>query len=109
MEYMVNEGQADAFAKSLFPHLQPQWLRGLTGSEESRLRAEIKPVLLSTDRNDFDKYMFGDEKSGLPWCMGYIFGNLVINRYLKSHPQVSFTELLSVHPKEILKDSMYEL
>ncbi|QSF45048.1 DUF2268 domain-containing putative Zn-dependent protease [Paenibacillus tianjinensis] len=109
LEYMINEGQADAFAKSLFPDLQPQWLRTLTESEEIEFWDKIKPILFSTDRHDFDKYMFGDEKSGLPWCVGYIFGNLVVNSYLRSHPQVSFTELIAVHPKEILNESIYKL
>lgn len=109
LEYMVNEGQADAFAQSLFPHLQPQWLSALTPGDETRLWEETKPILFSTDRNDFDKYMFGDETSGLPWCIGYKFGNLMINGYLRSHPQISFNQLIAVHPKEILNESFWSV
>lgn len=109
LEYMVNEGQADAFAKSLFPDLQPQWLSSLTRSEETNLWDEMKSILFSTDRNEFEKYMFGDEENGLPWCIGYRFGNLMVNSYLRSHPQVSYPELIAVHPKEILNGSIYRL
>ena len=107
MEYMLNEGQADAFAKSLYPELQPQWISALTESEETELWNKMKPILFSTDRNEFDKYMFGNEENGLPWCVGYTFGNLIINRYLRSHPDISYSELITVHPGGILKDSMY--
>ncbi|WP_040951002.1 DUF2268 domain-containing putative Zn-dependent protease [Gorillibacterium massiliense] len=109
LEYIINEGQADAFAKSLFPDLQPQWLSVLTRSEETDLWDKMKPILYSTDRDDFEKYMFGDEKIGLPWCIGYTFGNLVVNSYLDLHPHVSLTELIAVHPKEILNGSIYRL
>lgn len=109
LEYMVNEGQADTFAKSLFPDLQPQWLSALTRGEETAFWDKIKPILFSTDRNDFEKYMFGDEKSGLPWCIGYTLGNLMVNSYLSSHPRVSFTELITVHPKVILSGSNFKL
>jgi uncharacterized protein YjaZ len=109
LEYMISEGQADAFAKSLFPDLQPQWLSAVSRGEETDLWGKIKPILFSTDRSDFEKYMFGDEKSRLPWCIGYKFGHSIINSYLRSHPQVSFSELITVHPKEILNDSIYRL
>ncbi|WP_438446950.1 DUF2268 domain-containing putative Zn-dependent protease [Gorillibacterium sp. sgz5001074] len=107
LEYMINEGQADAFAKSLFPHLEPPWLRTLTGSEETELWEKMKPILHSTDRKDFNAYMFGDEMRGLPWCVGYIFGHLVVNRYLELHPEVTLAELIAVHPREILEGSRY--
>lgn len=109
LEYMINEGQADAFAKSLFPHLHPQWLRSLTESEETDLWDKMKPILSSTDRHEFETYMFGDETTGLPWCTGYTFGHAAVTHYLELHPQVSLAELLAVHPKEILNGSIYKI
>lgn len=101
LEYMISEGQADAFAKSLFPGLQPQWLRAFTECEETDVWDKLKPVLFSTDRDGFTKYMFGEEESGLPWCTGYTVGHLMVSRYLELHPNLSFTDLIAVHPREI--------
>lgn len=103
LEYAVSEGQADLFAMSLFPDLKPQWITPLDQEQETDWWNKVKPVMFSTDRRLFDRYMFGDEKEGLPWCMGYTIGNRIVSRYLAAHPQVTLTELVAVHPREILR------
>jgi uncharacterized protein YjaZ len=79
----LNEGQADWFAESLFPELQPQWNRLVEHESEEALWAKIKPVLCSKDPDLHNTFMFGDETKGLPWCIGYVFGRLIVRSYLQ--------------------------
>jgi uncharacterized protein YjaZ len=53
--------------------------------------------------------MFGNEKEGLPWCMGYSFGKAIVADYLQNHPSISFTELIDVSAREILSGSRFSL
>jgi len=104
LESMVTEGQADAFAESLFPHLLPEWNRPFACDTETLLWDRLKPALLNTDRATHDKFIFGCEEEGLPWCMGYSFGRSIVNDYMKKHPCISFLDLLEVPAREMIQD-----
>ena len=105
LEYMITEGQADLFAESLFPELVPQWNRPFDNATENSLWERVKPVLASTDHEIKSTYMFGKEDEGLPWCMGYSFGRRIVTDYLKKHTDVTFSALIDISAKQILKET----
>lgn len=107
LEYMIIEGQADSFAESLFPGLLPQWNRPFDEKTEASLWEQIQPVLLSNNSQTHSLYMFGDKSRGLPWCMGYSFGRMIVSDYLSQHPEVSFTELIHIPAGEIFRSSRF--
>ena len=107
LESIINEGQADLFAESLFPNLIPQWNRPFDDATEAMLWNKVKPMLFSTDRKANEVYMFGNEKEGLPWCMGYSFGRAIVADYLLNHSSISFAELINVPAREIYAASRF--
>ena len=102
LEYMITEGQADLFAMSLFPDLTPQWNQPIEKTQWER----ISRILYSKDPEIHAEYMFGNEKKGLPWCVGYSFGTMIVADYLQKNP-LSFSELLHVPAKQIFEASMF--
>jgi uncharacterized protein YjaZ len=109
LEYMLNEGQADWFAESLFPTLQPQWNRLAEHDSEEELWAKLKPVLFSKDPDLHNTFMFGDEAEGLPWCVGYVFGRLIVGSYLQANPSHTPTDLLHTPTRDILQGSRFKI
>lgn len=107
LEFMITEGQADLFAESLFPGLIPKWNRPFDGDTEAALWERVKQVLLSKEHEIHSLYMFGDEKKGLPWCMGYSFGRAIVSDYISKNPQISFSELIDIPVNEIFEASRF--
>ena len=107
LEYLINEGQADAFAKSLYSSLEPKWLNTLSSEQENLLWEKYMPVLNGTDRTELEKYIFGDESLGLPWCAGYHFGYEIVKSYMKSNPDKNFNDLIETDPEVIYYNSRF--
>lgn len=109
LEYMLNEGQADLFAESLFPQLHPQWNRLPNNVSEQMLWEKFKPILSSTDQQIHRKFMFGNEAEKLPWCIGYVFGRLIVSDYMQNHKNLSFIDLINTPAMDILQGSKYNI
>lgn len=107
LEYMINEGQADAFARSLYSSLQPKWLNILTSEQENLYWEKYILALNSTDRKEHSKYMFGDKLTGLPWCTGYHFGYEIVKSYLENYPEKNYNDLIDIGPDDILRNSRF--
>jgi uncharacterized protein YjaZ len=107
LEYLINEGQADAFARSLYNSLEPKWLDTLTSEQENLLWKKYTLVLDSTDRSQHSKYMFGDKSIGLPWCIGYHFGYEIVKSYLNNNPEKSFNDLIDIDSEVIFTNSRF--
>lgn len=107
LEYMTSEGQADAFAKSLYGDLEPKWLSKLSEEEEKLYWSKFIKILESTDKSEHYTYMFGDPSKGLPWCIGYYFGYEIVKSYLLNNPQISYTKLVDIEPGTILSNSRF--
>lgn len=105
LEHLINEGEADTFAKHMYPHLNPSWVSNVSKEEQRKAWAKIKPVLDSTDRNVHAQYVFGSEALDLPWCIGYYFGYTFINSFLDHNPEISLNDLLDMHPNDIFTRS----
>jgi len=107
LEYIISEGQADSYAKSLYGQLEPRWLNTLTEDQEKLYWDKYLHVLDSTDRSEHHSYMFGDSLLGLPWCIGYYFGYEIVKSYLMNNPQVNYSELIDIEPYTILNNSRF--
>ena len=106
LQYMITEGQADLFAMGLFPNLIPQWNQPFDVETEKALREQIKPILYSTDPTTHSDFMFGNKEKGLPWCLGYSFGRMIVEDFLKKRP-MSFSELLTIPANQIFEISRF--
>ena len=106
LQHMITEGQADLFAMSLFPDLVSQWNQPFDTEEEKILWARIKPILYSTNHKTHGDYMFGNEGKGLPWCMGYSFGRMIVADYLQKNA-MTFSQLLNIPAKQVFEGSRF--
>ena len=109
LEYLITEGQADLFAMSMYPDLEPQWNRLFDDETTKQLWSKVEPILDNTERfSDLHaKYMFGNEEEELPWCMGYTFGLMIVSDYMSVHSEISFSELIEVSAKEMFEASRF--
>lgn len=104
---MLSDGLADSFALSLYPDLRPGWLFGLSDDTVKRLwREHYSGLVLRTDVN-YEKYMFGDEAAGIPWCAGYAVGYRIVQAYMKKFPETTMAALLEMRPADIYEASGY--
>jgi uncharacterized protein YjaZ len=63
---LISDGLADSFALSLYPELRPKWLFDISAETEMRLWSEHYVHMIEKSDVDYPKYMFGDEKEGIP-------------------------------------------
>lgn len=109
-DYLVIEGLAESFAKSLYGEDQlGPWV---TSMNEEELNYSIDVIGEALDVKGFaevSSYMFGDEIAaqegyepvGLPYCAGYSVGYQVVQRFMEKH-QKSIVELTKMSADEII-------
>lgn len=100
LEAIINEGEADYFALKLHPGLQPQWL----SMDEQVIKQSwdaLKHALNEQDRNQFDKFMFGNEEEYIPWTAGYKVGYYLVSKYMAKLELTDFNDLLTAVPEVI--------
>lgn len=104
---ILNDGLADSYALSLYPELKPKWIFDMSEGTVKRLwNAHYADLMMQTDV-DYEKYMFGNEKEGIPWCAGYALSYRIVQQYLKKHPHTSMKGLLEMRPLDIYHKSGY--
>jgi uncharacterized protein YjaZ len=104
---LLVDGQADSFAKSIYPELNANWTEALTAEQEMEQWQTIKECLKEDDTRELHiKFFFGG--NGTPPNTAYTIGYHIVQLYLKRHPEVSFNELLDKDSWEILKESSYD-
>jgi uncharacterized protein YjaZ len=110
LEYLISEGEADAFAQSLYPDMQPSWHSGVTDDEVEPVWDKIKGILYKQlPVEDSAKYMFGNEELGIPQNAGYYFAIRIVKAYLKRNPNTTFSELIKVPHEQIFMESGYRV
>jgi len=107
VESMLIDGQADAFAKSFNPSLNPKWISQISKEQEKKLWNKYYSKLLNETNVDYVKYMFGDTKAEIPWCAGYFFGYKIIESFKKYYPLTSVKEMIEMSSEEIYAMSNY--
>lgn len=107
LTYLLNEGQADAFARMLYKDMKPSWINPISKQQEMEIWKIIKNHLNNCDPAVKNKLMFGDEEEGIPWCIGYLIGNNIINKFFEKYPNTTFMELIDMDSEDILSESGY--
>lgn len=109
LEYLINEGEADEFAKSLYPNYQPSWQRGITDKNEQYAWEKLKTVLYEVaSPQEQEKYMFGDEKLGIPPFAGYYFGSKIVKSFMEKHSGIDFNDLIKIPHQTIFNGSVFK-
>lgn len=107
LEYLINEGQADEFAKSLYPNYEPSWHRWVSKENEHNVWEILKNALYDTGSiKQLEKYMFGSKELRIPSGAGYYFGSKIVSSYMKTHPNISFSQLIEVPHQTIFDESL---
>jgi uncharacterized protein YjaZ len=109
IESILIDGEADAFAKSFNPSLNPKWISQISKEQERELWNKHYLKLLNETNVDYVKYMFGDTESGIPWCTGYFFGYRIIESFKKLYPLTSVKEIIEMSSEDIYAMSNYGL
>lgn len=108
LEAIINEGEADAFAQSIYPSLSPSWHKGVSADRESEVWEKLKKVLYKeSSPEEISPYMFGNEDLGIPANSGYYFGHAIVEDYINKHYGISFQELIKVPHKDIFNESRF--
>ena len=101
IDSLVIDGEADSFALELYPSLRPAWVFGISDREKNCLwEKHYKDIVYATDVV-YEKYMFGSEELGIPWCAGYAIGYMLVQAYLKKN-ETNVIRILEKKPEELI-------
>ena len=97
IESILIEGEADAFAESIFGDLNPSWHYGVRAEEEESTWKAISSVAQSClPPEETGKYIFGCPEIGIPQNAGYYFGIKIIRDYMSNNSVQTMEELLKI-------------
>ncbi len=106
LELMVREGLADHFMIEITHCEQPQWSRALTEEEIKQNLIMAKPILNIEQKSwtkEFDEWLIFGRKGDdpIPGWTGYTLGWVIVENYLKAHPDASAASLVFTAAEEI--------
>lgn len=102
IESIIIEGEADAFAESIFKDMEPSWHFGVRAEDEDRTWDAFKKVAETClSPEETGNYIFGCEKLGIPQNAGYYFGIKIIREYRKKTQMNDMQKLLETPLEEI--------
>jgi uncharacterized protein YjaZ len=104
---LVIDGQADSFAKMLYPELRPLWIDALTPVQEAEQWDKMQDHLTGNDGAAYRRFFFGDERSGTPGHTAYTIGYHIVQAYLAAHPTSTVLDLMDEEAEVILAESGY--
>ena len=104
---LLIDGEADAFAKLLYPELQPSWINALAPMEEVEQWKRMQAYLDGNDVTVYQRFFFGDQASGTPSNTAYTIGYHIVQAFLKRHPSQTVFDLMNKEAREILSESGY--
>lgn len=106
LEYVVFEGRADAFAKSMNPEFGIPADRYLTRGQESAVWRQIRPTLSQKGSNRINEVMNGS--GGIPFGSGYAIGYHIVLAFKQRNPSSTDADLIDMDPRTILEKSGYD-
>lgn len=104
IENIIIEGEADAFAESIFGDMKPSWHYGVRSEEEFNIWKIFEGVAeIHLSPEETGKYIFGCEELGIPLNAGYYFGIKIIREYMKKTQINDMKKILETPVEEIYK------
>ena len=106
LELMVSEGLADHFMIEVTNCEQPLWSKALTKEEIKKYMIKSKPILFikqHTWTKEFDEWLIFGRKGDdpIPGWTGYTLGWVIVENYLKAHPEANAASLVFTSAEEI--------
>jgi uncharacterized protein YjaZ len=105
LEYLVFEGRADAFAKSINNSVEIPAEMYLTKIQEVHVWNLIKPGLLLKGHERINNVMIG--KDDIPFGSGYAIGYHIVRSFRQKNPSCSDFEMIDMNPVKLLESSGY--
>ena len=106
LEYLVFEGRADAFAKSIVDSFDIPATKYLTIEQETYVWDLIKPELEKKGSERIIKVMYGKDR--IPFGSGYAIGYSILKAFKENNPNYTDFEIIDLKPKQILELSGYK-
>jgi len=108
LESIINEGQADMFAMSLYPGLIPSWHLGIVSEEVTRVWQIFKSAFYKKmSPREVATYTFGNEEAGIPRNAGYYFAIRIVQGYREKYPGITLENLLRTPHRTVFEESSY--
>ena len=104
---LLIDGQADSFAKMLYPDMQPGWIDALTPAQEAEQWRRMREYLAGNDEAVYKRFFFGDAASGTPGSTAYTIGYHIVQAYLEAHPTLTVLDLMKEEARTVLAESGY--
>jgi uncharacterized protein YjaZ len=105
---LLIDGQADSFARTLYPDMSPVWIRALTPEQETVQWERMQEYLAGNDEAVYRRFFFGDAHNGTPGSTAYTIGYHIVQAYLKAHPARTVLDLMDQPARAILAESGYD-
>lgn len=102
---IVFEGLAENFVYSISRGILSPWAASIPRERASKVFAEIRKNLSSTDVGLYRELFFKNEK--YPLWAGYAIGYHLISAYRKKHPELGWDELVKKSTAEFVKTAIF--
>lgn len=106
LEYVLSEGKADAFAKTIYKEASTPWTKPLSHEQEEAIWERIKEIRYSFDAADLSELRLGT--NNLPPWSEYRMGGAIMTEYLKENPDSPIEEWTLMKADEVLEKSGYD-
>jgi uncharacterized protein YjaZ len=100
--YLVFEGRADYFAKTLFASATP-WTAPLDAAEYATVWRSVSKQLGTTDWNTLRAVMFGASEAGLPMWAGYRVGYRLVSERMGRAPAMNLRAMTAAPASEFMR------
>ena len=107
VEILITEGEADYFARLVYPEVVAPWTVALTTEQEATQWQVIQEQLDGSGGYEFHRRVMFGQGEGVSHWAGYTIGFHIVRSYLETHPGLSPQEWTALEPEVILRDSGY--
>jgi len=105
LDSIIFEGFAEHFREQVVGGKRAPWAKAVSQKECQKYFSKLKEKLNSKNHQLYREVFFGSEK--YPLWLGYSLGYQIVNSFLSKNKEKSWTDLVKIKPKEILKESSF--
>ena len=109
LDWILIEGKAEAFAKTLYPQYESYWLEPLSPDTGAKVWSFIEEKSKKLFRDeDLETLYIGSTEKGFPELSNYRIGYQIMTKLLDNFPELGVEEWTYMDSKEIVKKSKAE-